>query len=76
MNSPRQQVPNMLLEESGEITPEKMKRQSQSENTTQLCYFTFFLILKIFIQVQLSYNIILVLIYNTVLDVTGNGSKV
>ena len=51
MNSPGREVPNMLLEESGEITPEKMKRQSQSENTTQLCYFTFFLILKIFIQV-------------------------
>ena len=26
----------MLLETSGEITPEKMKRQSQSENNTQL----------------------------------------
>ena len=36
MNSPGQQVPNMLLEKSGEITPEKMKRQSQSENNTQL----------------------------------------
>ena len=29
MNSPGQQVPNMLLENSGEITPEIMKRQSQ-----------------------------------------------
>ena len=27
---------NMLLEKSGEITPERMKRQSQSENNTQL----------------------------------------
>ena len=26
----------MLLEESGEITPEKMKRQSESENNIQL----------------------------------------
>ena len=26
----------MLLEKSGEITPERMKRQSQSENNTQL----------------------------------------
>ena len=26
-------VPNMLLEKSGEITPERMKRQSQSKNT-------------------------------------------
>ena len=27
---------NMLLEKSGEITPERMKRQSQSENNAQL----------------------------------------
>ena len=27
---------NMLLEKSGEITPETMKRQSQSENSAQL----------------------------------------
>ena len=26
----------MLLEKSGEITPERMKRQSHSENNTQL----------------------------------------
>jgi hypothetical protein len=30
MNSPGQQVPNMLLDISGEIIPERMKRQSQS----------------------------------------------
>ena len=30
MNSPGRLVPNMLLEISGEITPERMKRQSQS----------------------------------------------
>ena len=37
MNSPGWQVPyNMLLENSGEITPERMKRWSQSENNTQL----------------------------------------
>ena len=36
MNSPGQQVPSMLLEISGEITPERMKRQSQSKNNTQL----------------------------------------
>ena len=29
-------VPNMLLEISGEITPERMKRQSQSKNNTQM----------------------------------------
>ena len=29
-------MPNMLLEVSGELTPERMKRWSQSENTTQL----------------------------------------
>ena len=29
-------MPNMLLEISGEITPERMKRRSQSENNTQL----------------------------------------
>ena len=33
---PRLEGPNMLLEISGEITPERMKRQSQSENNTQL----------------------------------------
>ena len=33
MNSPGQQVPNMLLEMAGEITPERMKRRSQSKNT-------------------------------------------
>ena len=27
---------NMLLEKCGEITPERMKRQSQSENNDQL----------------------------------------
>ena len=27
----------MLLEKSGEITPERMKRRSQSKNNTQLC---------------------------------------
>ena len=36
MNSPGQQVPNMLREKSGEITPERMKRRNQSENSTQL----------------------------------------
>ena len=29
-------VPNMLLEISGEITPKRMKRWSQSKNSTQL----------------------------------------
>ena len=32
MNSPDPQVPNMLLEKSRKITPEKMKRRSKSEN--------------------------------------------
>ena len=36
MNSPGQQVSNMLLEISGEITLERMKGQSQSKNNTQL----------------------------------------
>ena len=36
MNSPGQWVPNMLLDKSGDIAPERMKRQSQSENNTQL----------------------------------------
>ena len=36
MNSPAQSVPNMLLEISGEITPGRMKRWSQSKNNTQL----------------------------------------
>ena len=36
MNSPGLGVPNMLLEKSGEITPERMKGQSQSKNNTQL----------------------------------------
>ena len=43
MNSPGREVPgeehqNMLLEKSGEITPERMKRWSQSENNTQLLW--------------------------------------
>ena len=33
---PRSVVPNMLLEISGEITPERMKGWSQSKNDTQL----------------------------------------
>ena len=36
MNSPGWLVPNMLLEKSGEITPERMKRWTQSENNAQL----------------------------------------
>ena len=33
---PRLVVPNLLLEISGEITPEIMKRYTQSKNNTQL----------------------------------------
>ena len=33
---PRSAGANMLLEKSGEITPERMKRRSQSKNNTQL----------------------------------------
>ena len=33
---PGQQVPNMLLEISGEITPESMKGWSQTKKNTQL----------------------------------------
>ena len=33
---PRSVGANILLEISGEITPERMKRQSQSKNNTQL----------------------------------------
>ena len=36
MNSPGQYVANMLLEKSGEITIERMKRRSKSKNNTQL----------------------------------------
>ena len=36
MNCPGWWVPDMLLEKSGEITPDKMKRWSQSENNNQL----------------------------------------
>ena len=36
MNSPGREVPCMLLEISGEITPERMNRCSQSKNNTQL----------------------------------------
>ena len=35
MNSLGQES-NMLLESSGEITPERMKRRNQSKNNTQL----------------------------------------
>ena len=33
---PRREVPNMLLEISGEITPERMKGWSQSKKNAQL----------------------------------------
>ena len=36
MKSPGRQVQNVLLEISEEITPERMNRQSQSKNNTQL----------------------------------------
>ena len=36
MNFPGQYEPNMLLEKSGEITPERMKSWSQSKNNAQL----------------------------------------
>ena len=36
MKSPGQQVPNMLLEISGEMAPERMERWSQSKNNAQL----------------------------------------
>ena len=36
MSSPGRYVPNMLLEISGEITPERMKGWSQSKKNTQL----------------------------------------
>ena len=36
INSPGRQVTTMLLEISGEITPERMKRCSQSKSNTQL----------------------------------------
>ena len=35
-NSPGQKVPTMLLEISGEVTPERMKGWTQSKNNTQL----------------------------------------
>ena len=33
---PRPYVPNRLLEKSGEITPERMQRQSQSKNNAHV----------------------------------------
>ena len=36
MNSPGQQVLNILLEIKGEITPERIKRWGQRENNAQL----------------------------------------
>ena len=36
MNSPGREVPNKLLEKSGEMTLEGMKRLSQSENDAQV----------------------------------------
>ena len=38
MNCPGQWMPSMLLENSGEITLERMTRQSQSENYTSCGY--------------------------------------
>ena len=37
MNSPGWQVPNMLLEKSGEMTPERMKRRLNKMETTPSC---------------------------------------
>ena len=37
MNYRGRQVPNRLLEISGEITTERMKTWNQSKNNTQLC---------------------------------------
>ena len=36
MNFPGWEEPNILLEKSGEIAPERMKRLSQRENNAQL----------------------------------------
>ena len=36
MNFPGWEVPNILLEKSEEITPERMKRRSQSKNNAKL----------------------------------------
>ena len=36
MNFPGWQVPNILLEKSGEMAPEGMKRLNQSDNIIQL----------------------------------------
>ena len=36
MNSPGQEVLNMLLEKNGEIVPKRKKRLNQSENNAQL----------------------------------------
>ena len=36
MNFPGWQVPNILLEKSGEMSPEGMKRLNQSDNIIQL----------------------------------------
>ena len=36
MNTPGWYVPSMLLEISGEITPERMRRWTQNKNYTQL----------------------------------------
>ena len=33
---PRSYMPNRLMEKSGEIIPERMKRRNQSKNNTQL----------------------------------------
>ena len=36
MSFPGREVPNKLLEKRGDITPERMKRKTQSKNTTKL----------------------------------------
>ena len=40
LNSPGWYMPNMLLEKSGEIAPERMKRLSQSKNKCPVVYVT------------------------------------
>ena len=44
MYSPGRYMPNMLLQKSGEITPERMKRWTQSENNAQ---FWMWLVMKV-----------------------------
>ena len=64
---PRSVCAHMLLEISGEITPERPKRQTQSNNNTQLWILGTLWRVDVFTEPRQNQH--------PVVDVTGDGSK-